>query len=158
MAIEVGQAAPAFTLTNHVGEATSLADFRGVKNVVVMFYPLAFSGTCTRQFTLVSAHEGRYAAEDTQVLGISVDSHWAQGAFAKSLGLDATMLLADFEPKGEVARTYGVYLTDRGHSTRATFVIDKTGIVRHVEVMATPETPDEDAVMAALTTCNIQGD
>lgn len=158
MAIQVGQDAPDFTLKNQSGEDVSLSDFRGEKNVVLVFYPLAFSGTCTRQFTDISAHEGRYAAEDTQVLGISIDSFWAQGAFAKSLGLDATMLLADFEPKGEVARTYGVYLDERGHSGRVTFVIDKAGIVQHIDRPVPLQIPDEDAVMAALTTCNTQGD
>ena len=92
---------------------------------------------------------------DAVVLGISVDSRFAQGAFASSLGLESTTLLADFEPKGEVARRYGVYLDERGHSTRASFVIDKAGIVRHAEVVPTPETPDEDAVLAALATCNL---
>jgi peroxiredoxin len=132
----------------------TLSSFRGTKNVVLMFYPLAFSGTCTRQFTDISAHEGRYAEEQSQVLGISVDSFHGQAAFATSLGLDATMMLADFEPKGAVARDYGVYLDERGHSARATFVIDKQGIVRRAEVAPSPELPDEDAVMASLTTCN----
>jgi peroxiredoxin (alkyl hydroperoxide reductase subunit C) len=154
MPVEVGQEAPDFTLKNQSGEHVTLSSFRGTKNVVLMFYPLAFSGTCTRQFTDISAHEGRYAEEQSQVLGISVDSFHGQAAFATSLGLDATMMLADFEPKGAVARDYGVYLDERGHSARATFVIDKQGIVRRAEVAPSPELPDEDAVMASLTTCN----
>jgi peroxiredoxin (alkyl hydroperoxide reductase subunit C) len=154
MPVEVGQEAPDFTLKNQAGEHVTLSSFRGAKNVVLMFYPLAFSGVCTRQFTDISAHEGRYADGQAQVLGISVDSFHGQAAFAKSLGLDATIMLADFEPKGAVARDYGVYLDDRGHSARATFVIDKQGIVRRAEVATTPELPDEDAVMASLTTCN----
>lgn len=154
MPVEVGQEAPDFTLRNQAGEYVTLSRFRGTKNVVLMFYPLAFSGGCTRQFTDFSAHEGRYAGEQAQVLGISVDSFHGQAAFAKSLGLEATMMLADFEPKGAVARDYGVYLDERGHSARATFVIDKQGIVQRAEVAATPEFPDEDAVMATLTTCN----
>lgn len=154
MAIEVGQEAPDFTLKDQNGEDVTLSSFRGQKNVVVMFYPLAFSGVCTTQFTDISAHEGRYADGDAQVIGISVDSFYGQAAFTKALGLDATLMLADFEPKGAVARAYGVYNDERGHSRRATFVIDKSGIVQRAEVAPPPEIPDEGAVMAALTTCN----
>jgi peroxiredoxin (alkyl hydroperoxide reductase subunit C) len=150
MAVSVGQEAPDFTLTNQAREEVSLSSFRGVKNVVLMFYPLAFSGVCTRQLTDIGAHEGRYAAEDAQVLGVSVDSFHTQAAFGKSLELDTTMLLADFEPKGAVARAYGVYLDERGHSARATFVIDKAGIIRHADVAVPPQVPDEDSVIATL--------
>lgn len=155
MTVDVGHEAPDFTLKNPDNEAVTLSSFRGVKNVVVMFYPLAFSRVCTRQFTTLGQNEQRYGGADAEVLGISVDSRFVQGAFARSLGLTSTTLLADFEPKGEVARRYGVYLDDRGHSTRASFVIDKAGIVRHAEIVTTPDTPDEDAVLAALATCNL---
>jgi mycoredoxin-dependent peroxiredoxin len=154
LAVEVGHEAPDFTLKSPDNEEVTLSSFRGVKNVVVLFFPLAFSGVCTRQFTDLGRNEERYGP-DAVVLGISVDSRFAQGAFARSLGLTSTTLLADFEPKGEVARRYGVYLDKRGHSTRASFVIDKAGIVRHAEVVPTPETPDEDAMLAALATCNL---
>jgi peroxiredoxin (alkyl hydroperoxide reductase subunit C) len=153
MAVEVGQEAPDFTLMNQSGEPVTLSQFRGDANVVLMFYPLAFSGVCTTQFTNVSAHEGSYAGQRAQLIGISVDSHHAQAAFAKALGLDATLMLADFEPKGAVARSYGVYNDDRGHSRRGTFVIDTNGIVRHVDIPKPLEIPDEDAVMAALNVC-----
>lgn len=155
MAVEVGQEAPDFTLKNQAGEEVSLSSFRGDKNVVLMFYPLAFSGGCTKQFTSLGAHEGRYADEQAQVLGVSVDSFHTQAAFARSLGLDATMMLADFEPKGAVARNYGVYNDERGHSRRAIFVIDKQGIVQRAEVVPPPEVPDEDAVIASLDSCNV---
>lgn len=155
MAVEVGHEAPDFTLTNQAGEPVTLSSFRANRNVVVMFYPLAFSGTCTRQFTDISAHEGAYAGQNAQVIGISVDSHYTQAAFAKSLGLDATLMLADFEPKGAVARAYGVYNEERGHAGRGTFVIDTDGVVQRAEVAKPLETPDEDAVMAALNACNV---
>ena len=128
-----------------------LAD-EGLSDYVI--YPLAFSSTCTTQFASVRTHEGRYAGEDTQVLGVSVDGHHAQAAFARSLGLDGTLLLADFEPKGEVARAYGVYRDQAGHSGRATFVIDKEGIVRRADVAPRGELPDEGAALAALAACN----
>ncbi len=154
MAVEVGQEAPDFTLKNQLGDEISLSSFRGDKNVVVMFYPLAFSGTCTTQLTGVSHREEEYSEEQAQVLGVSVDSHHAQAAFKASLGLTDTMLLADFEPKGAVARAYGVYLDERGHSGRAIFVIDKAGIVRRAEFTRPPDVPDEDAALAALNACN----
>lgn len=154
MALDVGHEAPDFTLTNQAGEPVTLSSFRGEKNVVVMFYPLAFSGVCTRQFTDISAHEGSYAGNNAQVIGISVDSHHAQAAFAKALGLDGTLMLADFEPKGAVARSYGVYNDERGHSGRGTFVVDTNGILQHVDIAIPLAIPDEDAVMAALDVCN----
>lgn len=155
MAVKVGDEAPDFTLKRPDGEEVTLSSFRGSRNVVVMFYPLAFSGGCTSQLTRLAGNEGRYADAGAEVLGISVDSRFAQGAFARSLGLESVTLLADFEPKGEVARRYGVYLDDRGHSTRASFVIDTAGIVRHAEVVQPREMPDEDAALAALAACNL---
>ena len=154
MAVEVGQEAPDFMLKNHTGDEVTLSSFRGAKNVVLVSYPLAFSGVCTTQFSEVGPREGRYADERAQVLGVSVDSFHVQAAFARSLGLDATMMLADFEPKGAVARSYGVYRDERGHSARATFVIDTQGIIQHAEIPVPLELPDEGAVMAALATCN----
>lgn len=156
MAVDVGDLAPDFTLKNQHGDEITLSSLRGKKNVVLMFYPLAFSGTCTKQFTEVSAREGAYAETGAEVMGISVDSFHTQAAFARSLGLDATTMLADFEPKGEVARAYSVYIPERGHSTRATFVIDKQGVIRRADIAIPLQIPDEDAVMAALNDCNLE--
>lgn len=155
MAVEVGQQAPDFTLTGHTGEEVTLSAFRGERNVVIVFYPLAFSGTCTRQLTDTGANAERYAGAGAQVLAVSVDSAFAQAAFARSLETDSALLLADFEPKGEVARLYGVYNDERGHSRRGTFVIDKDGVVRHVDVAAPGEIPDEEGSFRALATCNV---
>lgn len=155
MAIEVGQEAPDFTLKGPGGEEVTLSSYRGTQNVVLVFFPLAFSGVCTTQLTDIGAHESQYADADAQVLGISVDSHHANTAFAKSLGLKDTILLADFQPRGAVAQAYGVYLDGPGISTRASFVIDKDGIVRHADVQSPPTIPDEDGYFAALTACNL---
>lgn len=155
MAIEVGQEAPDFTLKGPDNENVTLSSFRGQTNVVLVFFPLAFSGVCTTQLADIGRHESRYADSDARVLGISVDHHYAQKAFGDSLGLGATTLLADFEPKGAVAREYGVYMEDKGFSTRASFVIDRDGIVRHAVVNAPRDIPDEDAYFAALSVCNL---
>jgi peroxiredoxin len=154
VAVEVGQEAPDFTLRDQRGEPRSLSSLLEDGSVVLVFYPLAFSGTCTRQLTAIGGNLARYAGEDGRVVGISVDSHHAQRAFAESLGLDGAVMLADFEPKGEVARRYGVYLDERGYSNRASFVIDRDRVVRAAEVMAvTRDIPDEEALIAALSTC-----
>jgi mycoredoxin-dependent peroxiredoxin len=156
MPIEVGQEAPDFTLRNPANEDVALSSFRGRKNVVLVFYPLAFSSVCTRQLTQIGEHEARYAGEDAQVVGVSVGSSSVQGRFARELGLRDTILLADFEPKGAVSRAYGVYLDERGYSGRATFVIDRSGVVRSASVSDAPsEIPDEDDSFRALAVCNV---
>ena len=154
MAIIVGQEAPDFTLKSADNEKVALSSFRGRKNVVLAFYPLAFSGVCTEQFTRFGEQEARYAADEAQVIGVSVDSRHVQRAFARSLGLSETLMLADFEPKGAIGRRYGIYRDDLGFSVRATFVIDKGGIVRSAEVVTTPRgIPSEEAYFHALAAC-----
>lgn len=154
MPVEVGQEAPDFTLRNAANEEVALSSFRGRKNVVLVFYPGAFSSVCTRQLTEVGEHESRYAESDAQVIGVSVDSRYVQGRFARDLGLVDTIMLADFEPKGAVSRSYGVYLDDLGYSGRATFVIDKAGVVRGVSLTDHPgRMPDEEEYFRALAAC-----
>ena len=156
MAIELGQEAPDFTLKNGDNEEVTLSSFRGDRNVVLVFYPGAFSSVCTRQLTEVGAHEGRYAEGDVQVIGISVDSRYVQRRFAEDLGLVDTILLADFEPKGAVSRAYGVYLDGPGTSGRATFVIDRAGVVRGVSLTDNPgQMPDEEEYFRALSACDV---
>ena len=154
MAIEVGQEAPDFTLPNGNGDKVSLSDFRG-QNVVLAFFPLAFSGVCTAQFTAIGQAEGQYSESNAQVIGVSVDSHYALAAWSEQVGLSNTVLLADFEPKGDVARTYGTYL-DMGFSNRATFIIDKDGVVRDIQIMGIPtDSPDVDQYFQTLATCPV---
>ena len=156
MPIEVGQEAPDFTLKDAGNEDVALSSFRGRKNVVLVFYPLAFSSNCTRQLTDIGEHEARYADDEAQVIGVSVDSRYVQGRFARDLGLRDTILLADFEPKGAVSRRYGVYLDERGYSGRATFVVDRAGVVRSASLTDTPsEIPDEEEYFRALAVCNL---
>lgn len=156
MAISVGDEAPDFELMGHAGAQVRLSDFRGSKNVVIVFFPLAFSGICTKQLTDIGSHEAQYAGSDAQVLGISVDGHHAQAAFARSLGLRNALLLSDFNPRGAVAERYGVYLPDAGTSMRASFVVDRHGIVRHADARIPKEIPDEAAYFASLAICNTE--
>jgi peroxiredoxin len=154
MAVELGREAPDFTLKEPGGEDVTLSAFRGRRNVVLVFYPAAFSSVCTAQLTQVRENEGRYADDDAQVIGISVDSRHSQGRFAEELGLTGTLLLADFHPKGAVARDYGVWIDDYGVAGRATFVIDKDGVVRGIQRTDTPlDIPDEEEYFRALSAC-----
>jgi mycoredoxin-dependent peroxiredoxin len=155
MAPEIGVQAPDFTLKNTEGQAVSLSSFRGVKNVVLVFFTAAFSGVCTTQFTELAASESRFADDDAQVIGISVDSHHSLARFAEDLGLTQTMLLADFEPKGAVARDYGVYIDGYGVAGRASFVIDREGVIRGRSLTDTPlSLPDQEEYFRSLSACN----
>lgn len=154
MAVEVGREAPDFTLKNTAGEPVSLSDFRG-RNVVLLFYPAAFSGVCTKQFTHIGENEARYAGENAQVIGISVDGFNALRAFAEQLRLTDTILLSDSHPKGAVATLYGTYWEKAGISTRAAFVIDAEGVVQSVDILDSPgDLPSEEEYFSTLATCN----
>ena len=155
MAVEVGQEAPDFTLKNTAGEPVSLTDFRG-RNVVLLFYPSAFSGVCSKQFSHLGENEARYAGEHAQVIGISVDGFNSQRVFAEQMGLTETILLSDAHPKGAAATAYGTYWEKAGISTRAAFVIDKDGVVRSESILDSPgDMPDEEEYFSTLATCTI---
>lgn len=146
--LKVGDEAPDFELRGTGGATFKLSDHRGKKNVVLHFFPAAFSTVCANQLPTVQQEKSNFAAADTEVAGISVDNAWSLGAFAKQLGIDYP-LLADFFPQGAVAQKYGVFLDKAGVSGRAIIVIDKQGKVRHIDVTPTPvEIPDEAAALA----------
>jgi peroxiredoxin len=155
MAIEVGQEAPPFTLPRAGGGEVSLADYRGRRSVALVFFPQAFSPFCTPHIGGIADNEARYADLDAQVIGVSVDNVEPLRVFAEQLGLRDTVLLSDFEPKGEVARAYGVYSpAPWGMAGRAVFVIDAQGVVRYRALTETPlEIPDEEPGLAALAAC-----
>ena len=153
MAPEVGDRAPEFTLKNEEGELVSLAQLRG-RNVVLVFYPMDFSGTCTKELKQLAADAGRYDAANAVVLGISVDHHHAHRAFKRDEQLAAT-LLADFHPKGEVAKLYDAYLPDVGFATRATYVIDKDGVIQSKVVTAPGEARNAEQYLEALAACPV---
>ncbi|HET7225623.1 MAG TPA: redoxin domain-containing protein [Candidatus Eisenbacteria bacterium] len=140
--------APPFTLKGAAGQPVSLADYRGKQNVVIAFYPLAFSPVCSHQLPELEAVRPRIEALDGVLLGVSVDSWYANEAFARRLGV-GFQLLSDFFH--EASRAYGVFLEARNYSARALFVVDKQGQLAHVEV--TPrldDVPSEEAVIAVL--------
>ena len=129
--LKPGDTAPDFTLPSTVGEKVTLSDYRGKKNVLLMFYPLDFSPVCSVENKQCAEMLPSKGADDVQVLGVSVDSLWAHKAFAAQNGITYP-LLADFHPKGEVARKYGVYLEDKGIAARTAYVIGKDGRIKDV--------------------------
>jgi mycoredoxin-dependent peroxiredoxin len=149
MAIEIGTEAPDFTLTNQFGEAVTLSSFRGEKNVVVMFYPFAFTGTCTGELCTIRDQSGDYDNADTVTLSISCDPIHSLKPFAAQESLTHS-LLSDFWPHGAVSQAYGVFLEDKGFATRGTFVIDKQGIVRWSVVNGPGDARNSDDVRKAL--------
>jgi len=119
--IAPGSPAPHFTLSDQDGNEVSLEDLRG-KTTVLAFYPLDFSPMCTDQLNVYQEVLGDLEQQGAGLYGISVDSAFAHKAFRERLGITFP-LLADFNPKGEVARRYGVYTEERGHSRRALVMI-----------------------------------
>jgi peroxiredoxin len=130
MAVEVGQEAPDFELQNQHGELVRLSSFRGAKNVVLVFYPLAFSGVCTTELSaLRDDFLPEVARDDVELLTVSVDSTYVLRKWSDTENFGFG-LLSDFWPHGGVASLYGVFDADKGLANRGTFVIDKSGVVR----------------------------
>jgi peroxiredoxin (alkyl hydroperoxide reductase subunit C) len=147
--IAAGQPAPEFTLRDQDGEKVSLSDFRGRK-VLLVFYPLDFSPVCSDQLSVYQEVKPEIEAKGVTMVGISVDSGFAHKAFQEKLGID-TQLLADFEPKGEVARAYGAYIDKVGHANRSLVLVDEEGTVEWVHESPTPlEIPGANLIFDAL--------
>jgi peroxiredoxin len=147
--ISAGEKAPDFSLPNHQGKPVSLSDFRG-RRVLLVFYPSDFSPVCSDQLSIYQEVKPSLDDAGLQVLGVSVDHSWAHRAFRKHLNIEFT-LLADFHPKGEVARLYGAYLDEYGTANRSLVLIDEDGIVQWVHESPTPlEIPGANLIFDAL--------
>ena len=152
MAIEIGKPAPDFTLVDSDKQARKLSEFKG-KNVVLLFFPAAFTGTCTKELCQARDEMSVYNTLNAQVLGISVDMIFTLGKFKADQNYNFP-LLSDFNK--EVSTAYGAIFNEwihgmKGVSKRASFVIDKDGVVRYAEVLATaPEYPNFDAIKKTL--------
>ena len=138
MTLENDTQAPDFELPNQFGEHIRLSDFRHKKPVALVFFPLAFSSTCTSELCDLRDNLALFSDKSIELLGVSVDSKATQRAFAEAEGYDFN-LLADFWPHGAVAKEYGVFLPEKGFANRASFLIDLNGIIRASFVTAPGE-------------------
>lgn len=141
MAIAIGDEAPDFELSDQHGTPVKLSSFRGTKNVVLVFYPLAFSGVCSSELCALREDFPEVNRDDVELITVSVDSFFTHRAWADAENFQFS-LLADFWPHGAVAKQYGVFDEAKGIATRGTFIIDKDGIVRWTVVNPIPQARD----------------
>src|SRR3954468_8377229 len=149
MAPEVGTEAPDFTLKDQNNQEVTLSSFRGDRNVLVVFYPFAFSGICTGELCAVRDDLAAFQNPEVQILAVSVDHSFALKAWADAEGYEFP-LLADFWPHGGIARTYGVFNETAGFADRGTFLIDPAGVVRFAELVGVGDTRDQQPWRTAL--------
>lgn len=147
--VDVGDAAPDFTLKDHNDSEITLSDLRG-RNVVLSFHPLAWTSICTKQMQHLEHHKADFERLNAVALGLSVDSVPCKKAWADEIGVKETPLLADFWPHGEVAEAYGIFRQRLGFSDRAVFIVDKEGVIRFRKVYPIKEVPDIDEIIQAL--------
>ncbi|HKR48029.1 MAG TPA: peroxiredoxin [Pseudonocardiaceae bacterium] len=147
MSLEVGDQAPDFTLKDQNNQERTLSEFRGDRNVLVVFYPFAFSGICTGELDQLRDDLAEFV--DVQVLAVSVDSAFTLKAWSDQQGYDFP-LLSDFWPHGEVAQNYGVFNEKAGMANRGTFLVDVAGVIRFAEMNQPGEARDQTVWKQAL--------
>jgi peroxiredoxin len=141
MSVEIGEQAPDFELKDQHGTPVRLSSFQGTKNVVLVFYPLAFSGVCSGELCALRDDFPEITRDDVELLTVSVDSTFVLRTWADRDNFDFS-LLSDFWPHGDVAKLYGVFDADKGVATRGTFIIDKAGVLRWKVVNPIPQARD----------------
>jgi peroxiredoxin len=147
-ALAAGTQAPEFSLHATPDQLVSLSDFRG-RPVILAFYPADWSPVCGDQMALYNEILHEFQTFDAELIGISVDGAWCHVAFSHDRHLRFP-LLSDFEPKGSVARRYGVYREPDGTTERALFVIDAAGVIRWSHVSPIGVNPGADGILRAL--------
>ncbi|MBN2331759.1 MAG: peroxiredoxin [Deltaproteobacteria bacterium] len=147
--IQVGDRAPDFTLPAITGDLITLSAYQGKKNVVLSFVPAAFTPVCSAQWPMYNMAEDLFSRYDAVVLGIATDNIPSLYAWTRGMGTLWFPVLSDFWPHGMVAKDYGVLRTN-GTAERALFIIDKTGVIRYVDVHDINERPPLDVLAAAL--------
>jgi len=149
MSLAVGQTAPDFVLKDQSQKEVKLSDFAGKKKVVLVFYPLDWSPTCTNEHACFVNDMKNFETLDAEVLGVSVDSVWSHKAYAEKMGIKYS-LLADFQPRGAMSEKYGVYLPEKGITGRSIFIVDKHGKIAWIKNYDIPVVPDIKEVANAL--------
>lgn len=147
--IAVGAKAPDFSLEDQHGKKRSLSEFKG-KKVLLSWHPLAWTSVCTDQMRALEANKDRFAALNTQALGLSVDPAPSKAAWAAVLAIRETPLLADFWPHGKVAKDYELFLEDAGISGRYNILIDEQGKVAWAKEYPIGQLPDLEEVLQAI--------
>ncbi len=147
--VDIGDEAPDFELPDGARNPVRLSTFRGSKNVVIVFYPLAFTGTCQGELCAIRDSIADFDSADVQTLAVSVDSSAVHAQWAAEQGYTFP-LLADFWPHGAVAQAYGVFNDDIGLAVRGTFIVDKQGKVVYKVVNAIPDARDPDEYRKVL--------
>jgi mycoredoxin-dependent peroxiredoxin len=156
MTVRVGDHAPDFRLRDQHGREVRLGSFRGERDVVLLFFPFAFTGVCTGELRAVQQELAAFQNDTTQVLAVSCDSMHALRVFADSESLDFP-LLSDFWPHGAASRAYGVFAEDKGCALRGTFVVDRAGVVRWTVLNALPDARDLREYVKALEAVQPRG-
>jgi mycoredoxin-dependent peroxiredoxin len=147
--LEVGSHAPDFTLKDQHGQPVTLSAFAGAKNVLLVFFPLAFTGICQGELDGIRDNAAAFQSADVQTLTCSVGPPPTHKVWAKQSGFDFPVL-SDFWPHGEVAQSYGVFNADTGFPNRGTFVVDRAGAIRFAESKAPGEARDQRVWTEAL--------
>nr|ABP45261.1 alkyl hydroperoxide reductase/ Thiol specific antioxidant/ Mal allergen [Mycolicibacterium gilvum PYR-GCK] len=147
--LSVGSPAPDFTLKDQNNQVVSLAAFRGDRDVVLVFFPLAFTGICQRELDEIRHHIGDFVNDETATLTISVGPSPVHKVWATQRGYSFPVL-SDFWPHGAVSQAYGVFNDATGFSNRGTFVVDRSGLVRFAECKEPGEARDQAAWTRAL--------
>jgi len=149
MPLAVGSSAPDFALKDQNNQVVRLRDFHDRKAVLLVFYPLTFTGTCQGELTGIRDNIGRYANDEVQVLAVSVDSVYSHKIWSLQEGFEFP-LLADFWPHGEVAQRYEVFNEAAGFANRGTFLIDRSGLIRFAEEVGPGSARDQQAWQEAI--------
>ncbi|MDQ2875498.1 MAG: peroxiredoxin [Actinomycetota bacterium] len=149
MAAQVGELAPDFELRDQHGTPVRLSDRRGTKNVVLVFYPFAFSGVCSAEMRALRDSFPEVARPDVELMAVSADTVFSLRTWADAEGFSFA-LLSDFWPHGAVTRSYGVFDENMGAATRGTFIMDKAGVVRWKVVNPIPQARDVADYQQAL--------
>jgi mycoredoxin-dependent peroxiredoxin len=151
--VQIGDTAPDFELKDQTGQPIRLSDYEGKKAVLLVFYPMSFTGVCESEMCSIRDEIDVFRSEEVETLAVSVDSPPAHRRWAEEQGFEFP-LLSDFWPHGEVARTYGVFDEQLGIAVRGTFIIDKAGDVIYVDRNPIPEARDPETWKTALGEIN----
>lgn len=147
--LSVGTEAPDFTLRDQNNQEVTLSDFRGKKNVLLVFFPMAFTGTCEGELSMVRDRLPDFTNEQSEFIAVSVGTAPTHKVWSAAQGY-LFPILSDFWPHGTVARSYGVFNDDKGYANRGTFVIDKAGIITFAEMMGAGQVRDQSLWEKAL--------